>query len=81
MPLLGSCYRWLIVLSVLVCSLFAVGCGSAPVPPSDRKQALMLVEKLMSQWKSGVKVEELAQMNPPTFVSEALWKNGSKLAD
>jgi len=81
MPLRWSCCRRLIILPVLFCALLAAGCGPAPVPPSDSKQALAIVERLMSQWKTGVTVGELAQSNPPTFVSEVLWKNGSKLTD
>ena len=65
----------------LLCCLLASGCGPAKVPPSDTKQALELVDKLMGEWKSGVTVEELAKMTPPTFVNEALWKSGAKLTD
>lgn len=74
-------YTKVLVLPVLFCCLLSAGCGRAPVPPSDSKQALELVDKLMGQWKSGATVEELAKMTPPTYVSEALWKGGAKLKD
>ena len=76
-----SCRKTLMVFSLLLCCLLAVGCGPAKVPPSDSQQALTLVEKLMGQWKSGATVEELATMTPPTYVSEDLWKKGVKLTD
>ncbi len=75
-----SC-KMLLVLPLLLCCLLAAGCGPAKVPPSDSQQALALVEKLMGQWKSGAKVEELAEMTPPTYVREDLWKNGVKLTN
>ena len=76
-----SCSKWLMVLPLILCCLLAPGCGLAKIAPSDSQQALALVEKLMGQWKSGAKIEELAKMTPPTFVSEDLWKNGVKLTD
>ncbi len=63
----------------LLCVFFRL--RARAVPPSDTKQALELVDKLMGQWKSGATVEELAKMTPPIFVSEALWKSGAKLTD
>lgn len=78
--MLHACKR-LMFLPLLLCCLLVVGCGPAKVPPSDSQQALALVEKLMGQWKSGTSVEELAKMTPPTYVSEALWKEGVKLTD
>ena len=73
--------RAIVVLPGLICCLLATGCSPAPVPPSDSKQALELVEKLLGQWKSGTTIEELEKMTPPTYVSEALWKGGAKLTD
>ncbi len=76
-----SFHDLLIVVPIVLCCVFSSGCGPATVPPSDTKQALELVDKLMGQWKSGATVEELAKMTPPIFVSEALWKSGARLTD
>jgi hypothetical protein len=73
--------KLLLGLSLLLSCLQAAGCGPAKVPPSDSQQALVLVEKLLGQWKSGATIEELAKMTPPTYVSEDLWKKGVKLTE
>lgn len=59
----------------------AAGCGSAKVPVSDIQQARSLTEKLLDQWKSGVKVDDLPKLSPPIYVSEDLWANQAKLTE
>ena len=59
----------------------AIGCGPAKVPISDSQQARSLAEKLLEQWKSGVKIAELPKQSPPVYVSEDLWKKEAKLTE
>ena len=59
----------------------AIGCGPAKVPISDSQQARSLAEKLLEQWKSGVKIAELPKQSPPVYVSEDLWTKEAKLTE
>lgn len=70
------------VLTMVFVGLIAAnGCGPAKVPVSDSQQARSLAEKLLDQWKSGVKSADLPKQSPPIYVSEDLWAKGAKLTE
>ena len=74
-------YRGRILILVFFGLITAIGCGPAKVPISDSQQARSLAEKLLEQWKSGVKIAELPKQSPPVYVSEDLWKKEAKLTE
>jgi hypothetical protein len=74
-------FRSPLLILMFVGFTMATGCGPAKVPLSDSQQARMLAEKLLDQWKMGVKMDELAKQTPPVYVSEDLWKKEAKLTE
>lgn len=66
----------LLLVMVLSC---VMGCGPSRVPLSDVQEAKSLAQRLLEKWKSGEDMSKFATESPPIFVSEDLWRKGSKL--
>ena len=66
----------LFLVMVLSC---VMGCGPSRVPLSDIQEAKSLAQQLLEKWKSGEDMSKFATESPPIFVSEDLWRKGSKL--
>jgi hypothetical protein len=73
----------LVMLVCLACLSLTVlgGCGTPKVPVSDKDASKTLAEKLLTQWQSGITVEQLSKETPPVYVTEDLWLKGATLTE
>jgi len=74
-------FRRPILILMFLGFMMATGCGPSKVPLSDSQQARTLAEKLLDQWKLGVKMDALPNQTPPVYVSEDLWKKEATLIE
>jgi hypothetical protein len=68
----------------LTAVVLLVGCGPGdhtPAPAPDLDQAREVVARALDQWKNSVKVEDVAQLEPPMHVSDHDWSAGRQLVE
>lgn len=74
--------RQLSTWSVLLPLLITVtgGCsGNSTAGPSDVSQAVALVQQSLGHWKAGETLQDLRESDPPVYVADDDWHQGSRL--
>ena len=70
------CYlRWVLFFGTILLT----GCGAKVLPVSDVDRATLLMNETLSEWQAGASLDEQRAKNPPVYVAEELWLNGTKL--
>lgn len=59
--------------------LLGVGCGSTASEPTDKAEALDVLQTVLQAWQQGAKPESLREREPPIVVNDPAWIQGSRL--
>lgn len=68
-------------LASMTCVLLQLGCTPSTAPMSDAGRAKELLQSALDAWQSGASIEDSRKANPPVYVTEDFWRNGSKLRE
>ena len=58
-----------------------IGCASKSAPVSDVDSATALINATFNEWKAGSSLDDQRKKEPPVYVAEELWLNGTQLSD
>ena len=82
MPILQSGFsKTALLLASAACLLLQLGCTPSTAPISDAGRAKDILQSSLDAWKSGASIEDSRKGNPPIYITEDFWRNGSKLRE
>jgi hypothetical protein len=71
----------LLGIGVFLLTSLVAGCAKHVPPVSDVEQATDLIKQTFDDWQAGASLDAQRDKQPPVYVAEELWLNGTQLKE